>query len=213
MKKIFIGGLDSSGTTITLNTILSLGFATGTGKFREGQHDPNHPKALYKFTDSFDNKDKLQIDSWINNFCDKKTKYFIEKTPGHFACFPALYEMYGKDAHFIMLKRNPHDVVSSATRRWGPQDKERYGVIFERVIQVDHIMVGLDNFQYLKYEDLCNHPFVSIKKCLGNIGIFFDDDILYKKVRKMNISKKNTYSESKHLEIKNIDILAKKWGY
>ena len=48
MKKKFIGKLNSSCATITLNTILSLEFSAETEKFRGYKYDSNNLNVLYK---------------------------------------------------------------------------------------------------------------------------------------------------------------------
>lgn len=223
-KILFIGGLTSSGTTIVNEVLLKIGFGYGTGRYGEGQRDPNHPKIMgkdHKLLVSF-GKRKEEVRKWVMSY-NKDNKWFIEKSPCHFTCFVALQELFPQ-AHFVVLNRDPYQVIMSAKKRWH-HNKDLTEVVNFKCHVLDTMLEfhnffrkDLKRFRYVKYEDFCVAPVKETMGIMQFLSVGMEDK--YKKkiievCESLNISSKNNHIIPPMGEetIKSADRLCEAWGY
>lgn len=164
-RKLFIGGIPSSGTTVLMGVLWKLEFAATTDPYREGQFDPDHPKHWYGRLDAFK--------KWADASAGRSA-WWIEKSPGRFFWFPEIQDLWPRgETFFLMTQRNPWETVASHQRRW-PAKYELPNGHPPHVVERDHKEIVLrlrmavefhrekkallDQFRYVRYEDFCEAP-------------------------------------------------------
>jgi hypothetical protein len=221
VKKIFIGGLTSSGTTIIYDTILSLGLCCSTDPYREGQKDPLCPKFGTSYR--FDELKKKEINTWIQSYTEgRDEEFFLEKSPGHFKSFGALNDMYKDEAYFIMVQRDPCQRLFSTIKRWGKESKRagsgKFSIgkdLYQSVVNLHEIQFELNNFMYIKYEDFCDNPKEELKSILQFLDKEIEEAVIEGIVRDLKIKRRKPnkgYLLTKDCKIMHDDI-RKIWGY
>jgi len=202
INKLFIGGLTSSGTTVVYQTLKELGFAFSTGKFEEGQRDPKHPDFMgkdYLLVDEFNSLQKKKVLRWLNGYkkFQNNKQWFIEKTPRHFACFVAIQDLFDSNSSFIVLKRDPFQIIASAIKRWNSEmvliEKRLKSMIKFHNNQIDKI----DNFIYVKYEDFCDNPIEELNNILSFLNIDINEDKIVKICNRSKIKIKHLHKTPK----------------
>jgi hypothetical protein len=182
---IFIGGIVSTGTTALKNALMRCDFATTTGRYREGQHDPDCPPVWPEECRDHAAPATEAFQRWIESYC--RGPWLIEKTPGRYIAFLAIQKRLGSElACFLMTQRDPYQMIASNQRRWSqvyglrPDDppgriaadhpkimnRLRHAIEFHRELRPQ-----LEHFEYVRYEELCARPRESLAAILAVLGV------------------------------------------
>jgi protein O-GlcNAc transferase len=128
--------------------------------------------------------------------------YIIEKTPMHVRKIRGISELF-PDSHFVIMVRNPLDVVASQYKRHGDIHKaisrcqEDYDAI-ANVKSMGHVHI-------VRYEDLVSNTESVIRGICGDVGLLFRAEMLrfYEKPRMfLDVDAKQTdgVGEEEHLK-------------
>ena len=222
--KIFVGGFPASGTSIIYKTLLNTNLFKTTGKYIEGQKDPNYPTILrgeYKIkpVDFYKEEDCENIRKWLSTYHENNDDMFIEKCPRHFLYFNLLQNLYPQDTYFILIKRNPYDIKYSqiVNKKWGTYDPEIECTWRKLEIMInfmEDIIPKLDNILIVEYENFTKNPEKELKNILKYLGINnIENTIIKNACQDVKESKKYPLLKfTKDTKI-NLDKLCQLWNY
>ena len=160
-------------------------FATSTGKYEEGRHDPDCPSPWPEGTIDPASPASEAFQAWVESYC--RGPWLIEKTADRYLHFLAILKRLGPErSYFLMTQRDPYQAIAFIQRRC----PERYGLgpghppgrilandpgIIRRLHQAgdfhERSRPHLQNFSYVRYEDLCADPKATLSAILGFLGV------------------------------------------
>lgn len=226
-KKVFIGGLPSSGTTVFAQTLWEFGFAQGPtyGDNFEGLFDPACPDVLkyhenqepvWRHVAQFEPEDAEVVRAWIDSY-DGGSGCFMEKSPPHLTKFQALQRLYGDDAYFIVMQRDPLQVIRSRKKR-NPGLSSTVATLFLRQTLHFHTQWrhDLGNFLYLRYEDFCEQPGRVLDEVFAFLGLPQPGEKVAAVCAKMEIWLKHRHEDWPDFKPQVFylaGVLANEWGY
>lgn len=126
-------------------------------------------------------------------FTDDDCTYFLDKTPRYYEILPEIFELFPK-AKFIILKRNPIDVLKSMVRSWNLDTFEKLSVVSRDIIvapkRIHEFIKGhsqSDNVWGIKYEDFIQNPIKQATEIFEwlNISVNPDDIPNFRKNEKI----------------------------
>lgn len=154
---IFVSGFGHGGTTL-MACIL-------------GSHPDVHliPYETRWFLRKMSAADPLEYASLVDK------PYIVEKTPMHVRKIGGIKELL-PDSQFVIMVRNPLDVIASQYKRHGDVQKaiERCKEDYEAISNVK----DMEHVHIVRYEDLIDNVENVIKRLCGDIGLLFDDEML-----------------------------------
>ncbi len=182
---VFIGGLITTGTTALKAALMACDFATSTGKYGDGRHDPDCPSPWPEGSTDPASPASEAFQAWIESYC--RGPWLIEKTPDRYLHFLAIEKRLGPDRSvFLMTRRDPYQALACIQRRC----PERYGLgpghppghiqaddpgLVRRLHQAidfhERRRPLLRNFRYVRYEDLCTDPKGTLSTLLALLGV------------------------------------------
>lgn len=163
---------------------------------------------------SFNSKDLIRntINSFYNQIKGDTTKKIVlDKTPRYYEILFEIQKIY-PEAKFVLLKRNPQDVVYSLIKKrkintandlaWNYRD-----LLYAPKKIEDFITANKDskNVYSVTYEDLIDSPENGVKKLYENLGISYTSEVLSLKNNeqyKGSLGDKNLNSSVSFSEIK-----------
>ncbi len=233
-KKLFIAGLMGSGTTVVQRLLLLLEFGSGIAPYVESWQDPNGVRKWRgRFRKRFPDTTRERIREWVNSYC--KQDWFIEKTPTRYTHFLALQELFGEETCFIVVQRDPVQILGGRART-----RVHYAIKAGEILTSEHVLVRdkefaamwkgkfegmlrfdrrlrprLARFQYVRYEDLCDHPCEVAHQILQFLGVSLPQDRIEGVCQQLNIYTRHMHTVD-HLQrslLRSAGKLARQWKY
>ena len=197
---VFIGGMITTGTSRLKAALMGCDFATSTGKYEEGRHDPDCPSPWPEGTIDPASPASEAFQAWVESYC--RGPWLIEKTPDRYLHFLAIEKRLGPDrVVFLMTQRDPYQAIAFIQRRC----PERYGLgpghppgriladdpgLIRRLHQAidfhERFRPDLRNFSYVRYEDLCADPKGTLSAILRFLGVGVAPRVLDRAARLAN---------------------------
>lgn len=162
---IFVSGFGHGGTTLMASIL--------------GSHPDIHliPYETRWFIEKISDIEPMKYAKNINK------PYIVEKTPSHVRKIRGISKIF-PDSHFVVMVRNPLDVIASQYKRHGDiykaidRCKQDYDAI-SNVKDMGHVHI-------VRYEDLIQDVENVVKDICGRIGLLFSAEMLnYHKEQKM----------------------------
>jgi protein O-GlcNAc transferase len=102
-------------------------------------------------------------------------EYIIEKTPMHVRRISQMSEIF-PDAKFIVMVRNPLDVIASQYKRHGKMERaiNRLQKDYASIANVQH----MECVKIVRYEDMVENPQGVIKDVCEFVGLLFEPEML-----------------------------------
>lgn len=134
-------------------------------------------------------------------------RYFLDKTPRYYEIVDEIYDLF-PSAKYLILKRNPLDVLSSIINSWNKKKhielSEYYRDILVSPKKLHHFLdehKNDTNVRSISYEDLLNSPEDVVQNIFSWLGIEYSE-VYIKEFRKVRLDDKfgdqigsNKYSE------------------
>ncbi len=122
----------------------------------------------------------LSLYAQAASFQDKR--YFLDKTPRYYHIIPELMELF-PEARFIVLLRNPLDVLDSILKAWIRNDILELGTFREDLLVAPRrLMASLKEHPsrcfMVRYEELVSDPEQVLKGVCGFLGLSYADGML-----------------------------------
>jgi hypothetical protein len=116
-----------------------------------------------------------------NSLSSVESKYFLDKTPRYYEYLNEIHELF-PNAKFILLKRNPLNVLNSIINTWKVKDiyslRKFYRdlLLGPKLIQEFIDNSSSTNIYEMRYEDIYNNDFLNIKRVFQWLNIDYTDD-------------------------------------
>jgi len=155
---IFISGFGHGGTTI-MSVIL-------------GAHSQTH---LIPYETRWFLSGEINDSKAIAYSHSVPSGYIIEKTPMHVRKIPEISKLF-PDAKFVIMVRNPLDVIASQYKRHGDLGKalKRIKEDYASIANVQHMKC----VHIVRYEDMIEDPVGVIEKVCMFVGLLFEPEML-----------------------------------
>jgi protein O-GlcNAc transferase len=155
---IFVSGFGHGGTTLMASIL--------------GSHPDIHLipyETRWFLWKELSDKDPLEYASLVDK------PYIVEKTPMHVRKIGGIKELL-PDSHFVIMVRNPLDVIASQIKRHGDIMKaiDRCKKDYDAISNVKN----MEHVQIVRYEDLIEDTEGVIRGICGGIGLLFDEEML-----------------------------------
>jgi len=184
-KTIFLGGIISTGSTVLKAALTRCDFATSTGTYEEGQHDPDCPSPWPEGTVDPTAPVSQAFHAWVESYC--RGPWLIEKTPDRYFHFLAIQKRLGPErSYFLMMQRDPYQTIALIQRRYpehhglgpghppGRITTDDPGLIrrLQQAIEFhERLRPELQHFRYVRYEALCADPKRILSDILSFLGV------------------------------------------
>ena len=142
----------------------------------------NQFKKLSPNYDNYKNKHLLNLykDLCFDLTRNGSKRYFLDKTPRYYQIIDKLLNEF-PDAKYIMLIRNPVNVLHSMLKTWIKRDigllkKFKSDLIYAPAILEKYI--NNSKIHKVKYEDLCLNTEIELKKILNYLNLKYEPNLL-----------------------------------
>ena len=180
----------------------------------------NQFKKLSPNYDNYKNKHLLNLykDLCFDLTRNGSKRYFLDKTPRYYQIIDKLLNEF-PDAKYIMLIRNPVNVLHSMLKTWIKRDigllkKFKSDLIYAPAILEKYI--NNSKIHKVKYEDLCLNTEIELKKILNYLNLKYEPnllDISKRKNWKLGDPKMNKelHINTEHVSFNNKNLSAQQW--